>query len=201
MELSHFITTYDKPNTIVLLEGKRIVASGDKDKIIALSQILTKSTKHIIFRSGNAGGADNHFSNAFHNENNIDRFEVVVPYNGHRRHTNSFRTINLEELELTQECRLVVQSKSHKSIKRLIELYISGQKNKLTYKAAYILRDTLKVLGMPEIGIQPASFALFYDDSANPRKGGTGHTMNICDMNGVPYITQDIWMKWLDNIV
>lgn len=198
MELSRFIELYDNPQTVVLLEGKRVVAPNDKQRIAELGHILSHNTKHIVFRSGNADGADNYFSKSFLGKDLLERFEVVVPYNGHRRHSNPFRTINLEDLHLTQDCDLVVQSKTHKSLKRLIELYVSGERNKLSYKAAYILRDTLKVLGLPESGIAPASFALFYDDLSNPRKGGTGHTMNICEMNNVPFITQDIWMKWTE---
>lgn len=198
MKFSEFLAKYDFQNKVVLLEGKRIVSQEDRSKIHALSQLLSSSSKHIIFRSGNADGADNYFSKSFHERNLLERFEVVVPYDGHRRHSNPFRTINLEDLNLTQDCELVVQSKTHKSVKRLIEQYVNGEKNKLTYKAAYILRDTLKVLGSTENGIAPASFALFYDDLANPRSGGTGHTMNICEINHVPYITQDMWMKWVE---
>jgi hypothetical protein len=40
---------------------------------------------------------------------------------------------------------------------------------------------------------------LFYDDLANPKSGGTGHTMKVCEIENVPYITQTTWMNWLDN--
>ena len=45
-------------------------------------------------------------------------------------------------------------------------------------KAAYIIRNTIKVTGTS--AIPPASFALFYDDLENPGTGGTGHTIDIC---------------------
>lgn len=197
MIIEDFIKNYDKPNTVVLLEGKRIVTNADKESIKRIGGILSAKTKHIIFRSGNADGADNYFSKGFLSDEMRHRFETVVPYLGHRRSSNPFRTINIEDIALTAESELVVQSKTHKQLKKLIDLYVSGEKNKLSYKAAYILRDTLKVLGSPENGIEPASFALFYDDLADPRKGGTGHTMNICEMNRVPYLTQETWMKWV----
>ena len=63
-------------------------------------------------------------------------------------------------------------------------------------KAAYIIRDTIKVTGTSTI--KTANFALFYDDLKNPKSGGTGHTMNICEMNNVEYVDQRIWMKWLN---
>jgi hypothetical protein len=69
-----------------------------------------------------------------------------------------------------------------------------GDKNRYTIKAAYIIRDTIKAVGTENI--KPAAFGIFYDDLKNPKSGGTGHTMNICEQNGIPFVDQSVWFKW-----
>jgi hypothetical protein len=62
-------------------------------------------------------------------------------------------------------------------------------------KAAYLIRDTMKVIGAE--GLPPAGFAIFYDDLRKPTCGGTGHTMQVCNQHKVPWIDQRTWMVWL----
>lgn len=58
MTFDDFIKQFDIEHSIVLLEGKRDVADQDREKLSALGKLLATHTKHILFRSGNAGGAD-----------------------------------------------------------------------------------------------------------------------------------------------
>lgn len=62
LTLKEFIATYDKEDSIVLLEGKREVLDNDRDKLEALGKLLVSNTSKMIFRSGNATGADIYFS-------------------------------------------------------------------------------------------------------------------------------------------
>ena len=78
----------------------------------------------------------------------------------------------------------------------MIDKYVGGAKDRFSIKAAYIIRDTVKVTGT-QSGVAPTTFAFFYDDEQNPKTGGTGHTMEICELNKVPYLTQKVWMEWL----
>ena len=55
--------------------------------------------------------------------------------------------------------------------------------DRFAIKAAYILRDTIKAIGSNEIAA--ATVGIFYDDLSNPRCGGTGHTMKICEQNAI----------------
>ncbi|MEZ4907407.1 MAG: hypothetical protein R2771_07160 [Saprospiraceae bacterium] len=48
MTLNEFIKKFDKPNSIVLLEGKRNVIEGDEEKLIALGNLLVSKTKNIL---------------------------------------------------------------------------------------------------------------------------------------------------------
>jgi hypothetical protein len=93
------------------------------------------------------------------------------------------------------ESEIVYQSKKHKETEKLIDPFVNGERNKIIIKAAYIIRDTIKVIGTKKI--RPANFGIFYDDLSNPMQGGTGHTMNICKLNNVPMINQTIWFNWL----
>lgn len=195
-DFQQFVTYYDKPGCVVLLEGKRTVLDEDKPKLIKLSHLLALKTKHITFRSGNASGADNYFSKGFTGEN-AKKFEVVVPYSGHRSYdSEGFRVINIEDIPLTNDSPLVVQSKVNRRNLRIFDAYVSGERNTMAYKAAYLLRDTLKVLGHPP-KIPRANFAIFYDDLQNPGSGGTGHTMNVCRNNLVPFVDQVLWFNWV----
>jgi hypothetical protein len=195
MTLNEFIKQFDKPNAIVLLEGKRSVLEPDKDKLTALGRLLVSKTNYILFRSGNAEGSDQLFSDGVTAVDN-KRLQVITPYSGHREKNNqAYNTISLDEINIAAEPEVVYQSKSNKKMEKLIDKFVSGDKNRYTIKAAYIIRDTVKAIGTNDI--KPATFGIFYDDLNNPITGGTGHTMNVCEQNNIPVIDQKIWFKWL----
>ncbi|NUM63363.1 MAG: hypothetical protein HUU44_14700 [Ignavibacteriaceae bacterium] len=187
--------TPHKPNSIVLLEGKRNVLETDKERLIALGNLLASKTKSMIFRSGNAEGSDQLFSDGV-TAVDYKRLQVITPYSGHREKTNqAYETISLDEISIAAEPEVVYQSKSNKKTEKLIDQFVSGNKNRYTIKAAYIIRDTIKAIGTDRI--KPATFGIFYDDLDKPKEGGTGHTMKVCEQNNIPIIDQKIWFKWL----
>jgi hypothetical protein len=195
MTLQEFIKQFDKPNSIVLLEGKRNVLESDKERLIALGYLLASETKSMIFRSGNAEGSDQLFSDGV-TAVDYKRLQVITPYSGHREKTNqAYETISLDEISIAAEPEVVYQSKSNKKTEKLIDQFVSGNKNRYTIKAAYIIRDTIKAIGTKRI--KPATFGIFYDDLDKPKEGGTGHTMKVCEQNNIPVIDQKIWFKWL----
>lgn len=195
LTLDEFIEQYDKDGMIVLLEGKRNVAKEDAEKLTTLGKLLGARTSKMIFRSGNADGADAYFSTGVA-ENAFHRLQVITPYAHHRKkHNNAYETIALDQIDLASEPEVVYQSKKNKKTNSMIDEFVSGRVNRVTIKAAYIIRDTVKVIGTKTT--KPAGFAFFYDDLLKPETGGTGHTMNICRENNVPFIDQRTWMKWL----
>lgn len=195
MTLKEFISQYDTENVIVLLEGKRNVLSEDEEKLFALGKLLATRTTKMIFRSGNAEGSDQFFSDGV---TAVDhkRLQVIVPYTGHRQKTNkAYDTISLDDINIASDREVVLQSKSNKKTEKLIDKYVAGDKNSFSIKAAYIIRDTIKVIGTNEV--RQANFGIFYDDLENPRSGGKGHTMNVCEQNNIPLIDQRVWFNWL----
>lgn len=195
MTLKDFIEQYDFAGSYILLEGKRTVAEGDIERLEKLGKMLAKRTRHIIFRSGNAAGADYHFSKAVA-EINKDRLQAIIPYTGHRKTKNvAGETFSLDDIQLENEEKIVEVSKLNKKTAKLIDPFVAGVHNRITMKAGYILRDTIKALGTTNI--PPATFGIFYDDLDNPKSGGTGHTMHVCQMHNIPIIDQSVWMKWL----
>lgn len=196
MTLNEFIKLFDNDNSIVLLEGKRNVLEEDKEKLIALGQLLASRTVKMIFRSGNADGSDQLFCDGVALVAK-KRLQVITPYSGHRKKTNqSYDIISLDDINLATETEVIYQSKSNKKTENLIDQFVTGEKNRFTIKAAYIIRDTIKVIGANEIN--PACFGIFYDDLAKPMSGGTGHTMNICKQNNIPLVDQKTWFGWLN---
>ncbi len=197
MRFSDFIDKYDFKNSVILLEGKREVLEEDKLKLFSLGKLLAANSTHMTFRSGNAEGADQFFSEGVAS---IDPglLEVIIPYSGHRKKSNkASNSIALDNINILEEPEVIYQSKKNKKTVNLIDQFVSGKKDRYTLKAAYIIRDTIKAIGTKEI--KPANFGIFYDNLNEPRSGGTGHTMNICEINGIQIIDQKIWFEWLYN--
>lgn len=198
MTLAEFCAQYDQVNTIILLEGKRNVLESDKEKLVLFGKLLALNLSNAKFRSGNADGADFYFSQGVLQVAPV-RLQVITPYDNHRQKANNaYETISLDQIDLMNEPEVVYQSKNNKKTKSLIDKYVAGAKDRFSIKAAYIIRDTVKVKGTNS-GIPPVNFAFFYDDEENPKAGGTGHTMEICDINKVQYLTQTDWGKWISN--
>jgi hypothetical protein len=195
MTLSSFISLYDFPGSNVLLEGKRNVLQADVEKLKALGQLLAVNTRYIKFRSGNAPGADSYFSEGV-TAKDITRLQIIKPYRSHRSAAAyTHDVVSLDEVDLVKEEKLVEASVLHERNEKMIRNYASGARDRISIKAAYLIRDTMKVLGAE--GLPPANFAIFYDDLANPMSGGTGHTMQVCNAACVPWIDQKVWMGWL----
>ncbi|WP_291102939.1 MULTISPECIES: hypothetical protein [unclassified Flavobacterium] len=196
MELIEFIEIYNYKKSVILLEGKRNVLESDKEKLIQLGSLLATHLPLATFRSGNAVGADFYFSQGVL-QVAPERLQVITPYDNHRQKgNNAYETISLDQIDLLNEPEVVYQSKNNKKTKSLIDKYVDGSKDRFAIKAAYIIRDTVKVTGTKS-GIPPIDFAFFYDDEQKPKTGGTGHTMEVCEMNKVPYLTQKDWKKWI----
>lgn len=195
MTLDEFVKRFDVPGSVVLLEGKRTVREEDMEKLRTVGRLLAQRTQHILFRSGNASGADWYFSEGI-TAVDATRLQVIIPYSGHRKTKNvSYNTISLDDIALANEPELVYQSKDNLKTEKLIDQYLAGKRDRFAIKAAYILRDTAKVLGATDV--PPATFAIFYDDLDKPMQGGTGHTMRTCKRNGIGLIDQRTWFQWL----
>jgi hypothetical protein len=195
MTLGEFIDNYDYPDSIILLEGKRNVLEADQPKLVALGELLASSTLHMVFRSGNAPGADDLFSSGVAKVDH-KRLQVITPYSGHRKKSNvAYETFALDELNIAEEPEVIYQSKGNKKVEKLVDQFVAGEKHRNSIKAAYILRDTIKVIGTK--AIPPTTFGIFYDDLNHPQTGGTGHTMEVCAQNNIPLIDQRVWMEWI----
>ena len=196
MTLLEFISAFDAEGSIVLLEGKRKVSPVDEANLTALGKLLAQKTKYIQFRSGNAPGADALFT-AGVAAIDANRIELILPYNEHRKkEAKSYKSHSLENMPLVNEQALIYETKKNKKMARLVDKYVQGDRDQYAMKAAYILRDTVKVIGTTEIpGIR---VGIFYEDLENPGQGGTGHTINVCQSNGIPVIDQGTWKQWLE---
>lgn len=194
-----FLISTGRQNPVILLEGKRSVPGADSPKLVQLGKVLAQRFTHLHFRSGNAKGADAHFSSGIAAVS-PERLQQVIPYRKHRK-TDAIEgiyTIPLEDVDLVSEPDVIqYTADANKAAAGLIPQWLEGKTNRLTAKVPYLLRDTVKVLGSVSASLEPADFAIFYDDLTKPRSGGTGHTMKICEKHFVPYIDQTVWMKWI----
>lgn len=142
MDLKEFIEKYDIKGNVILLEGKREIKDCDKEKLLELGKLITDKTKNVIFRSGNANGADNFFSLGV---SLIDskRLQIIVPYNKHRvKYRLTDNIISLENLDIKQEKKLISESKKNLKMSKLIDDYVNGNINRYSINL-HILSEIL----------------------------------------------------------
>ena len=72
-----------------------------------------------------------------------------------------------------------------------------GKKGPVAAKADYLLRDTMKVVGFSQ-EFPKATAALFYVDLDSPMDGGTGHTIRVCQKEGIHVFFQSEWKQWIE---
>ena len=197
MTLEQFKAAYDKPLAVILLGGKRNVANNDKNDLLALGKLLTLTMKHATFRSGNTGGADALFCE-YVKARHPNRLELILPYSKHRaKQTGMATTYAVDEIDLRNEHRVLELISRNKEHTHLVDIHLGTALRSIVAKAAYMLRDAIKVTGTMS-GILPATAGLFYEDLSNPKAGDTGYTMQMCDAANVPWFDQSVWMPWLD---
>lgn len=198
MTFEEFVSIYDKPGTYVLPEGKRKMRESDVKYLKRLGILLAIQTQHILFRSGNAEGTDELFAEGVATVDPA-RMELMLPYTGHRKkQAKQMKAYAMDVYDLQQMEELIALTQMHAKLRYLVQDYMDGKKNAQTMKGAYILRDTAKVIGVGYM--PPASFTLFYDDKADPMKGGTGHAMQVCNKKNVPWLDQSVRMQWLKEL-
>lgn len=197
-DFTNFVNSLSCP-PVILLEGKRDVKDNDKHLLIELGKTLAANFQGATFRTGNAKGADELFAKGV-SEMDPERIEFILPYKDHRKkyiYPLSY-SASVDDINLAKEPELIYSTKSAgQKNANIVGQYENGIRNKLTIKASYLIRDTVKVLGSPSLNLKKADIAIFYDDLCNPAQGGTGHTMRVCAQNGVPVITQKEWFNWL----
>ena len=199
MTLTEFVEEYDYPGSVVLLAGKRIVNENDTEKLYDFGRGITAHTKHIIFRNGNADGADLLFAKGAASVNK-SRMEVITPYQGHRKsEMMAGRVIPLDFLDADDMDEAIKVTSYNQGYHKMVNTYLCHgeiEPNQLAIKGSYILRDSLIVVGSEKL-ILPSVFGFFYVHITNPRSGGTGHTMNVCNLKKVPFLDQRRWSEWL----
>lgn len=183
-------------NDVILLEGTRDITAIE-------SMLLTQSGRHLatllpnsIFRSGNAPGSDQSFSFGV-SEVEGSNIELVLPFNKHRsqqkNNTPNARIISLDELSADEinEVKSIGMRANPRHIS-LLSLYEPGSKNLLSIKAAFLLRNVIKVTGVPSKGFRKAAAGLFQVN--HQKQGGTAFSMNVSRYMGIECYTQEDYL-------
>ena len=189
------VSHYAQP--VILLEGTRQLPDLDKPKLTAFARQLAVAFPQARFRTGNASGSDEAFA-AGVADVAPQRLEYVLPHDTMRERSrnkiSSFLSLDdvSESVEESLAIETVKASPKYRSL-------IGGRKkhSALRIKANYLLRDTLKITGLEDANFQPAQIGVFYVNSQDAGKGGTGHTIRVCENRRVFVVTQDVWMQWL----
>ena len=185
---------------VVLLEGIRALPDSDVELVRQFGRWVAERYPTAIFRTGNAPGTDTAFAEGVAAVA-PERIQYVLPYTQHRKAWVASRASSfaLDTLPRVAERRLVdLTTEASPKLGRLGELYATPTRGGAAgSKGAYILRDTMKVLGAPELGLAPAKAGIFYANPDDPLAGGTGHTLRVCLLQGVPTVLQSIWSAWM----
>jgi hypothetical protein len=186
----------DQPHGVVLLEGRRSIPREDYEQATALARHLATRFPHLRFRSGNAEGSDEAFSEGVA-QVDAARLQIVAPYETHRKTVRYSRALYDSPASMSKAQEDEVAYKTINATpknKGLIEK--RSARGRLAAKAAYLIRDTMKVIGHSDTFTRPLC-ALFYVKLDDPMEGGTGHTIRVCHQEGVPVAFQDSWKLWL----
>ena len=175
-----------------------MIPPDDYQRASALASHLATTFPRLRFRSGNAEGTDQAFSEGVAR---IDarRLQVIAPYASHRKGVryDDATYDSPDSMSRVQEVEIATRTiQATPKNKRLIEK--RSEKGRLAAKAAYLIRDTMKVIGYSDDFSKPVC-ALFFVDLNDPMEGGTGHTIRVCHQVGVPVVFQDSWAKWMEN--
>ena len=193
MTLDEFIELYDRPGVVVLFFGKRKILLPEAVHVHKLGKLLVSKTQHILFRSGNAKGADEAFINGVAE---VDRVQLVIPWNGHRKsEREGYQFYSLDDLTILNEDRAAYTAFTNQRNARLVTRYIEGYRDRTRSISAPIIRDAVMVVGHGEI--PPATVALYWDDLSEPETGGTGVTLGFLRINEIAAINQEVWLEWL----
>jgi hypothetical protein len=182
---------------VVLLEGRRLIPAADARAARQFAARLAREFPRLLFRSGNAEGSDEAFSAGVAGVD-ASRLQVVAPYPAHRKKVR-YDDATYESpaaLSKVQEEALVASTiAATPRNKALIDRRTAP--GRLAAKAAYLIRDTMKVIGHSDNFPRPIC-ALFYVDPTDPGAGGTGHTIRVCRQQSVPFAFQDAWARWFN---
>ncbi len=182
---------------VILLEGTRKVPTADSQRLSRFGEQIARLLPHAHFRSGNAPGADQAFAAGVCRVRPAS-IQCVGPRQSHRVQertagANAFSLDQVPDAELAALMETTLDASP--GYRGLINLYQRQRKwDRHTIKLAYLLRDTLKVVGSPTLDLTPATFGIFYVNKANPDSGGTGHTIRVCRVCGVPVVYQNTWL-------
>jgi hypothetical protein len=177
----------EQPDGVVLLEGRRSIPPEDFERATELASHLATEFPQLRFRSGNAQGSDQAFSEGVA-QVDAARLQIVAPYATHRKSSRypEAQYDSPASMSTVQEGEVVYKTINASPKNRgLIEK--RSLTERLGAKAAYLIRDTMKVVGHSDAFPKPLC-ALFYVKLDDPTEGGTGHTIRVCQQEGVPVV-------------
>jgi len=188
-----------KKRPVILLEGTRNVPEEEKKRLTRFGENLARLLPGALFRSGNAPGADQLFGAGVCNVK-PSRLQYVAPYRSHRVHarragTRAFSLDQLPKSEITTLMEKTLEA-SPKYVGLIKRYWNIGRWEQHAIKLAYLLRDTLKVVGSSSLKLSPATCGIFYVNESRPFSGGTGHTIRVCQKEHVPVMDQKTWLGW-----
>jgi len=198
MTLDAFVDSLSKQDRpVVLIEGTREPLPAHIPVMTEFARQLARRRPRAIFRSGNAAGSDDAFASGIEAVD-ATRLQLVTPYVGHRRHARCAQSSTWALPGVSSAALETIAERTSGASPRYRDAVAAYRRGILPrsalVKLEYLLRDTMKVVGDTSVGLAPATVAFFYVHPKRPQAGGTGHTVRVCQLVGVPVFTQADWL-------
>ena len=153
---------------VILIEGRRSIPESSAESARQVATLLARRFPGLRFRSGNATGSDEAFSSGIIAAA-PERLEIIAPYASHRKrqrhplvHYESPESLDADAMTSVQ----ALTTAATPANRGLMKCY--GRGGRAGAQAACLIRDTLKVTGIPGRLATPVA-ALFWIDPDAPR--------------------------------
>ena len=150
-----------------------------------------------VFRSGNAEGSDQAFSEGVVAVD-ASRLYVVAPNAGHRRKHRHPDATYEDPTSLTRVREEPTLRATIAATPRNKDIFAAGAPPRVAAKASYLIRDTMKAMGYSETDPVRPSPVFVWTWPA----GGPGHTIRVCQQAcvPVPVLFQGVWSDWIGEL-
>ena len=151
---------------------------------------LPRGFRAPAFRSGNADGSDQAFSEGVAAVD-ASRLRIVAPYAAHRRKCRypGARYDSPESLGRARKESILRATIA--ATPRNKDIFSTDAPPRLAAKADYLIRDTMKAMGYSVSDPAP-TVGCFIVDMGDTEAGGTGHTIRAYRQADVPVLIQSV---------
>ena len=191
MDVAGWLKMYDTPESIVLLCGNDEIHEEDEELVVALGQLLGYASKYVRFRVHTESMIGSLFALGLR-EFAMERTELIT-FGKEGCDENRYRDFSLGDI--TEQKSVAFQHLAPFVGKERIQSFYEGSFENTTPRTERLIYEMMLFTGTNEC--EPATFAFIYDYELSNARGNAPFYHQFCERNGIPYIDQYSWFKWI----